>query len=109
MTGLRVQRLEKQLGGNRVVADVSFAVAEGEFFVLLGPSGEGKSTILRMICELETPAGGTITTNRCRTWTRNCGTRRGTASWTSTTASGNRVSTSRTTRGRRWRWPIGSG
>ena len=60
MAGLQVQRLSKQLGGNNVVDDVSFDVADGEFFVLLGPSGGGKSTILRLICGLEAPDAGTI-------------------------------------------------
>jgi ABC-type sugar transport system ATPase subunit len=37
------------------------SVAEGEFFVLLGPSGGGKSTILKLICGIETPDAGRIT------------------------------------------------
>ena len=61
MSGLQVHELEKSLAGNRVVADVSFAVTNGEFFVLLGPSGGGKTTILRIICGLESPDSGTIT------------------------------------------------
>jgi multiple sugar transport system ATP-binding protein len=43
-----------------VVDDVSFAVEDGEFFVLLGPSGGGKSTLLRLICGLEMPDQGEI-------------------------------------------------
>ncbi|WP_349828329.1 ABC transporter ATP-binding protein [Brevibacterium litoralis] len=42
------------------VRDVDLHVRAGEFFVLLGSSGSGKSTILRMIHGLETPATGTI-------------------------------------------------
>lgn len=42
------------------IKDVSFEVAEGEFFTLLGPSGCGKSTTLRSIVGLETPTSGTI-------------------------------------------------
>lgn len=60
MAGLQVQQLGKELGGAAVVEDVSFAVAEGEFFVLLGPSGGGKTTMLRLICGLETPDTGMI-------------------------------------------------
>ena len=60
MAGLQVRELTKELGGNQVVANVSFEVAEGEFFVLLGPSGGGKTTILRLICGLEAPDAGTI-------------------------------------------------
>ena len=39
---------------------ISFTVSEGEFFVLLGPSGGGKSTLLRLICGLEQPDSGNI-------------------------------------------------
>jgi multiple sugar transport system ATP-binding protein len=42
------------------VKDLSLAVAEKEFLVLLGPSGCGKSTALRMIAGLEQPSAGTI-------------------------------------------------
>ena len=60
MSGLRVDRLSKELTGNRIVDDVSFEIADAEFFVLLGPSGGGKTTILRLICGLEAPDSGTI-------------------------------------------------
>ena len=39
---------------------VSFCVEQGEFVVLVGPSGEGKSTILRLIAGLEAPTSGTL-------------------------------------------------
>jgi iron(III) transport system ATP-binding protein len=42
------------------VRDVSFDVADGEFYTLLGPSGCGKTTILRCIAGLERPDNGTI-------------------------------------------------
>jgi ABC-type sugar transport system ATPase subunit len=60
MAGLQVHRLRKELADRAVVDDVSFAVDEAEFFVLLGPSGGGKTTILRLICGLETPDSGSI-------------------------------------------------
>jgi NitT/TauT family transport system ATP-binding protein len=41
--------------------DVSFSVAKGKFLCLIGPSGEGKSTILDLIAGLETASSGTIT------------------------------------------------
>lgn len=43
------------------VDNVTFSVADGEFFSLLGPSGCGKTTTLRMISGLETPDEGSIT------------------------------------------------
>lgn len=41
--------------------DASFSVAKGEFLCLIGPSGEGKSTILELIAGLDTPSSGTVT------------------------------------------------
>ncbi len=60
MSGLEARHLSKTLAGNAVVDDISFAIADGEFFVLLGPSGGGKSTILRLICGLEAPDSGDV-------------------------------------------------
>ena len=47
-------------GGVKAVDDVSFDIAQNEFFALLGPSGCGKTTLLRMISGLETPTSGQI-------------------------------------------------
>jgi spermidine/putrescine ABC transporter ATP-binding subunit len=47
-------------GGVKAVDDVSFDIAQNEFFALLGPSGCGKTTLLRMISGLETPTAGQI-------------------------------------------------
>jgi iron(III) transport system ATP-binding protein len=44
----------------RAVDDVSFEVAENEFYTLLGPSGCGKTTTLRCIAGLEDPSSGDI-------------------------------------------------
>ncbi len=60
MSGLQVHHLRKTFGANAIVNDVTFEVAEGEFFVLLGPSGSGKTTVLRIICGLEKADSGTI-------------------------------------------------
>ena len=49
-------------GDNAVTAlhEVSFSIAEGEFFTLLGPSGCGKTTLLRLIAGFEPPSGGAL-------------------------------------------------
>ena len=52
--------LVKLYAGEAVVDHVSLEVEDGEFFVLLGESGSGKSTILRMIAGLTPPDGGRI-------------------------------------------------
>ncbi len=57
---ISVKNLVKIYGTNRVVSDVSFEVAKGEFVSLLGPSGCGKTTTLRCIAGLEDANGGEI-------------------------------------------------
>jgi sulfate/thiosulfate transport system ATP-binding protein len=55
-----VSGLSKSFKGVRVLEDVSFDVAEGEALVLLGASGSGKTTILRIIAGLERPDAGSV-------------------------------------------------
>jgi iron(III) transport system ATP-binding protein len=61
---ITVQNLVKEFpiaGGVKVaVNDMSFELADGEFFTLLGPSGCGKTTTLRSIAGLEKPTTGMI-------------------------------------------------
>src|SRR5436305_5188072 len=55
-----VQSLSKRFKEARVLDDVSFDVSEGESLVLLGASGSGKTTILRIIAGLEQPDKGRV-------------------------------------------------
>lgn len=55
-----LENLSKRFGGLIVVDGVSLDVADGELFVLLGTSGSGKSTILRLIAGLSQPDGGRV-------------------------------------------------
>jgi putative spermidine/putrescine transport system ATP-binding protein len=57
---IEARQLQKHYGGPPAVRDVSFAVTEGEFLSLLGASGSGKTTTLRMIAGLETPTQGAV-------------------------------------------------
>lgn len=57
---IEVEDLVKVYEDLVVVYKVSFVIEEGELFVLLGGSGSGKSTILRMIAGLTIPDGGLI-------------------------------------------------
>ncbi|MFT3808507.1 MAG: ABC transporter ATP-binding protein [Micropepsaceae bacterium] len=50
----------KSYGSRRVADDISFEVEAGEIVCLLGASGSGKSTILRMIAGVERADGGTV-------------------------------------------------
>jgi sulfate/thiosulfate transport system ATP-binding protein len=55
-----VRGLGKRFRKSRVLEDVSFDVAEGESLVLLGASGSGKTTILRIMAGLEQPDKGRV-------------------------------------------------
>ena len=61
---LDIRNLSKRFGhGDSAVTalhEVSFSIAEGEFFTLLGPSGCGKTTLLRMIAGFEPPSSGAL-------------------------------------------------
>jgi NitT/TauT family transport system ATP-binding protein len=48
-------------GGLRVLAGLSFSVAPQEFVCVIGPSGGGKSTLLRVLAGLVTPTSGEVT------------------------------------------------
>jgi ABC-type Fe3+/spermidine/putrescine transport system ATPase subunit len=52
--------VRKNRGGRVIVNGFSLELAEGEFVALLGRSGSGKTTILRLIAGLDTPDGGEI-------------------------------------------------
>ena len=61
MASITLQNLRKSYGGVvHAVRDISFDIADGEFFGLLGPSGSGKTTVLRMLAGLEHPTSGSI-------------------------------------------------
>lgn len=60
MSGVVVQGVSKRFGRRDVLDRVSLEVPQGKLFVLLGPSGGGKSTLLRVIAGLEAPDGGTV-------------------------------------------------
>jgi sulfate transport system ATP-binding protein len=55
-----VRNVSKSFNGFRALEDVSLSVPDGSLTALLGPSGGGKSTLLRVIAGLETPDGGDV-------------------------------------------------
>ena len=57
---LEVQNLTKDYENKPLLKGVSFEVAKGELVCLLGSSGSGKSTILRIIAGLEEPESGAV-------------------------------------------------
>ncbi|HKE19906.1 MAG TPA: ABC transporter ATP-binding protein [Kofleriaceae bacterium] len=56
----RLEGLSKRFGHNQAVADLSLTVADGELLVLLGPTGAGKTTTLRLVAGLERPDDGRV-------------------------------------------------
>ena len=57
---LEVARVTKRFGKFTAVDEVSFKIADGEFFTLVGPSGSGKTTLLRMLVGMEKPTTGEL-------------------------------------------------
>lgn len=60
---LEVHRIDTYYGEFQVLKEVSFNVQEGELVVVFGPNGHGKSTLLKTICGLLTPASGYVQFN----------------------------------------------
>lgn len=58
---VEIKGVNKVYGTNHVVKDLDLTVEEGEFLTLLGSSGCGKTTTLRMIAGFEEPTSGSIT------------------------------------------------
>jgi phospholipid/cholesterol/gamma-HCH transport system ATP-binding protein len=57
---IEVRDLTMAYGDRVVMSDISFTVGHGEIFVIMGGSGSGKSTVLKHLTGLRTPASGTI-------------------------------------------------
>src|SRR5271170_2698044 len=57
---VQIERVTKSFGDFKAVDDVSLNIYQGEIFCLLGASGCGKTTLLRMLGGFETPTSGRI-------------------------------------------------
>ncbi len=60
MSNLKLQNVTKEFPGVTALKDVSFDVQDGEFFVLLGPTGAGKTTTLRVVAGLAKQDQGSV-------------------------------------------------
>ena len=58
--GVTVSHLTKKYGRTAVLTDVGFEVKPGEIFCIMGPSGSGKSVLLKHIAGLETATSGEV-------------------------------------------------
>ena len=60
MSHVELQRISKRFPGVKALDDISFNIKDGEFFVLLGPTGAGKTTTLRVVAGLESQDEGFV-------------------------------------------------
>jgi ATP-binding cassette subfamily F protein 3 len=61
MSLITVASVSKSFGAEDIFRDVSFSVAKGARFALVGPNGIGKTTLLRILVGLEEPSAGKVT------------------------------------------------
>ncbi len=60
MAHIRLENISKKFGGHTALSGLDLEIADGEFFVLLGETGAGKTTTLRLIAGLEKPTEGRV-------------------------------------------------
>jgi multiple sugar transport system ATP-binding protein len=60
MAELLLEGVSKRFGRTDAVSELSLRVSDGEFVVLLGPTGAGKTTTLRLVAGLEAPDAGRV-------------------------------------------------
>ncbi|MDX1615275.1 MAG: ABC transporter ATP-binding protein [Candidatus Promineifilaceae bacterium] len=60
MANVELNQISKRFGSVTALRDVSFEIEDGEFFVLLGPTGAGKTTTLRIISGLTRQDAGSV-------------------------------------------------
>ncbi|OOG70983.1 ABC transporter ATP-binding protein [Sinorhizobium sp. A49] len=60
MADIVLKGLNKRFGDNQAISNLDLSIRDGEFVVLLGPTGAGKTTTLRLIAGLEKPDTGRI-------------------------------------------------
>jgi len=58
--GIKIVSLNKSFNGNHVLKDINLEIEPGETFSIIGPSGTGKSVLLKHIVKLEKPDTGEI-------------------------------------------------
>jgi len=72
---IQVSDLSIGYDGHALLRDMSFDVARGDVFVIMGGSGSGKSTLLRAMTGLVPPMSGTVKINGTNIWTADAAAR----------------------------------
>lgn len=57
---IRTEHLSREVNGKAIVRDITFEVPEGELLAIVGPSGSGKSSLLRLLNRLDEPTSGKV-------------------------------------------------
>lgn len=60
MNLIEAQELSFSFGTNKVLESVSFSIAQGEVVAIIGPSGAGKTSLLKLLCGLLSPQNGRV-------------------------------------------------
>lgn len=63
---VKIEHLSKKYNENIVLDDINFEIKKGDVVGIIGPSGTGKSTLLRCVNHLEIPESGIIHTQIIR-------------------------------------------
>jgi len=69
---LQINFLELYRNDDRIFSEISFNLFEGQHLLISGANGTGKTSLLRVICGLTIPTGGTILWNQLATNNINC-------------------------------------
>ena len=69
---LQINFLELYRNDDRIFSEISFDLSEGQHLLISGANGTGKTSLLRVICGLTIPTGGTILWNQLATNNIDC-------------------------------------
>ena len=68
MSFLEVENLTKSFSGNKVLQGLSFSLEKGRALAVVGSSGNGKTTLLRILCSLDSADAGRVVLDGRELW-----------------------------------------